>query len=336
MHMDKKQTHKKQLLPVYLVNGADDLKRATVLSRLRDRVAKEGDLSFNYDHLDAEHTDAQSVIAACNTLPFASAVRLVQLDGVEHFGSADRELLISYIAAPNATTVLALSTQGIAKNTRLYKAVAKVGSHTIIDCSPIKRRDLPAAVRSMAVSRGTAITDSAARCLIDLLGEDMVALDSALSKLSLAHRGSDPITDNEVTTSISRTAEVKPWEFVDAFAARNPRKCFYLLERLPSVSPFALLSMCVSRIRELICTQSLLKRGEGGALAKTLGMPAWRVKNHRMWARGFHAWELRAALCSARDAERSMKSGGNPDQVFRQWFLGVVVRVDKDSASRPR
>lgn len=125
---------------------------------------------------------------------------------------------------------------------------------------------------------------------------------------------------------VSRTVEVKPWEFVDAFAARNIRKCMLCLTQMESSSPHALLAMCTTRLRELICAKSLADRSMLQALPATLGLPDWRVKNHALWARNFSAEELREALISAMDAERRMKSGENEDGVFIEWVLQSIKR----------
>lgn len=315
---------KQPLLPAYLITGTDELKRQTVLSRLRKRIAEEGDISFNADTFNGEVVEGEQIVYACNTLPFASPVRLVQVDAADRLKKDDQERLIAYLEAPCETTVLCLVASGLAKNTRLYKAVAKVGKQAIIDCTPPKLRELPAQVRAMATSHGAVITDSAANLLVDLVGDNTVALDAELKKLSLAHRGSDPINDSEVAAMVSRTSEAKPWEFVDAFSARNMTKCLVLRTRMESSTPFALLAMCVTRLRELVAAKSLAQRGQAGSLAAYLHVPDWRVKNHGMWARGFTDAELRSALQTARDTERAMKSGANAEEAFERWYLDVI------------
>ncbi|WP_080797319.1 DNA polymerase III subunit delta [Arabiibacter massiliensis] len=313
------------LLPVYLVSGEDALKRDAVAKRLRARLSKMGDLSFNADEFNGETALGADIVAACNTVPFASPVRLVEVRGADKLKKADAEALVAYLSSPNETTVLALVAEKLAKNTRLYKAVAAHGKTAVIDCTPPKRYELPRMVRSMAVGHGVTLTEGAAAKLVDLVGEDTVHLDSELKKIALAHRGTDAVNEHEIVAMVSRTAEVKPWEFVDAFAARDARKCLLYLGRMDSVSPHALIAMCTSRLRELVCARSLAERGNPRGVAAALKMPDWRCKNHAAWARGFTAAELRGAIVSARDAERAMKSGADPRATFVDWMLAVVV-----------
>ena len=322
-------TSKKQpsLLPAYLIVGEDELKRETVIKRLRERLGKMGDLSFNSETFSGLTCTGEQVVAAANTLPFASEVRLVQVHDVDKMRKADTELLVSYLKAPCQTTVLALLGVKLAKNTRLYKAVEAVGKTAIIDCAPFARRDLAGAVRSMAVGHGIALTQGAAAALIDLVGANTVALDGELKKLSLSHRGTDPVNENEVLALVARTAEVKPWDFVDAFSRRNAARCIYLMNRLGGTSPFALLSMCTTRIRELITVKALTARGEQGRIASVLKMPDWRLKNHRAFAQMFTMGELVEALRLARDAEQAMKSGADQSQEFVVWMLRVCKKA---------
>lgn len=321
-----KEAKKTPLLPVYLVAGEDELKRETVVKRLHARLETMGDLSFNSDYFQGEQASGEQIVSACNTLPFASEVRLVQVNNVEKLKKADMELLVSYLSSPNPSTVCMLIANKLAKNTRLYKAVLAISKTALIDCAPFGRKDLNAAVRSMAVGQGISFTQGAASALIDLVGTNTVALDSEIKKIALAHRGSDPVNESEVLSMVSRVAEVKPWEFVDAFSGRSVARCMYLLHRMDSVSSYALLAMCVMRIRELITVKALVLRNQTSSIASVLKMPDWRLKNHQMWARGFSQEELIQALVSARDTEQAMKTGTNPDEAFVMWVAQTLKR----------
>ena len=327
--MNGMATQKKQeapLLPVYLIVGEDALKRDTVMKRLRARLSSMGDLSFNADEFDGETAQGGDIVTACNTVPFASPVRLVEVRAADKLKKADAEQLVSYLGSPNGSTVLALVAEKLAKNTRLYKAVAACGKTAVIDCAPLKRYELPRTVRSMAVTHGVTLTEGAAVKLVDLVGEDTVHLDSELKKIALAHRGTDAVNEHEIVAMVSRTAEVKPWEFVDAFSARDARKCLLYLGRMASVSPFSLLARCTTRLRELVCARAFIARGNPKAVAGALKLPDWKCRNHLGWARGFTDEELRSAIVAARDVERAMKSGSDPNDAFLDWVLSVTVR----------
>lgn len=312
------------LLSAYLVVGTDELRRRHVIERMHKRMAALGDLDMNFDRFKGEEATGDQIVTACNTLPFASEARLVEVIDVDKLRKADSEQIVTYLQDPCATTVLLLVADKLAAGTRLRKAVQALGAKSVIECEPPKANKLAQITRQMAVTHGATITPGAASALVDLLGRNTVAIDSALKKLALAHRGNDPISEYEVMTSVFRTAEVKPWEFIDAFASRNLPTCFSLRTKMPDVSPHALIGMCTTRIRELLTVKALERRGEAAHLAKVLKLPEWRVRNHRKQARSFTSRELIEALRRSRDTEQAMKSGADPETAFMKFVVETL------------
>ncbi len=313
------------MLPVYLIVGDDKLKRDHVLSRLHSRMERICDFSFNYDEFDGQTSCGEDIISACNTIPFSSEKRLVYVYHAEKLDKADTDLLIDYLSSPSTTTVLALQAEKLAKNTRFYKAIIKISKTAIIECNSPKNSELVRIVRSLGPTHGVTLTDGAIQKLIELIGENTVRIDSEIQKISLSHKGTQAVNEKEVESLVARTSQIKPWEFVDAFSARDLQKCLNYLQLMESSSPYLLLPMCVNRIRELLCAQSLRRRGNIGQLASTLGLPDWRVKRHDSWAQRFTRAELINALLTSRDAEQSMKSGSDPDSMFLDWVIATLV-----------
>lgn len=73
------------------------------------------------------------------------------------------EPLVEYLASPSPTTVCLVIADSLAKNTRLYKAIAKIDKKAVIDCFGTKRWELPRRVQQMATQHGKSITTAAAR-----------------------------------------------------------------------------------------------------------------------------------------------------------------------------
>lgn len=311
-------------LPIYLIVGADELKREFVFGRLNERMAKLGDLDFNKDVFQGGALGVDDLIGACNTLPFMSEKRLVVVHDADKMKKPVQEALISYLDAPNDTTVICLVAEKLAKNTRLYKVIAKVDKKAVIECAPQSARELPGQVQKFAASKGVTITRPAAEELIALVGESTVHLDGELAKMAIALGKGAVIDVAEVQAYVARVAEPKPWHLSDALAARDARACATLLARMSAQSPFGLLTMCVNRIRDLLVAKDL--RGQGSsALASALGKPDWQVRNLPRWADGFSERELEAALISAAACDQAMKSGADRDAAFERWVLGVCT-----------
>ncbi len=315
----------KALLAAYLVVGDDALKKEAVIKRMRIRLEKLGDLSFNSDAFDGESASGEEIVSACTTIPFASEKRLVMVSNAEKLKKSDADEVIAYLKEPLDSTVLLLIATKLARNTRLYKAVASLGSTAIIDCARPKRNEMSGLVKSMAQKHQLTLTEGAARALVELLGEDTVRLDGELAKLALSQDAGAVIEESQIRSVVFREAEAKPWDLTDALGARDVKKAISVLSRMPSASPYSLLGTCVSRIRELICVKAVSSRSGGAqALAGELGQPEWRVRNLSTWARNYSEPELERALEDALFCEKNMKSGTDPDAAFRTWLLSVL------------
>lgn len=324
LHMAENQN--RPLAAAYLLVGEDALKRATIMERLRKRVSDEGDLAFNSDSFKGSEAEGEAIVSACNTLPFMSAVRLVEVTEADKLPKDAVDLLIAYLKAPSDFCVLALDAEKLAKNTRLYKAVAALGGESVIDCAPPAARDMKSWVRNAAVSHGVTFSDKAAQKLIELVGTDTVKLDGEIRKVSLAHTGRDAVREGEVEALVTRTAEAKPWSFYDAVCERDLAKALAVLGKLDSASPYSLVAGLEGRLRELLCAYALARRGQTNGIAAALKKPDWQVKNHVRWVRGFTGAELREGLCSLAETEQAMKSGADPDAALLDWLLAFVPK----------
>ena len=212
---------KPALLAAYLIVGPDELKRKQALARLKARV--DGPFAaFNLEELVASgDLEPVGVLASLNTLPMGGDRRVVVIENAEKLPKPVSEAIVGYLDNPNPSCTLALVAATLAKTTRLYKAVTKVGPRTVIDCAAKKGRDLPPYVQKLAAAHGVSIAADAARELVARVGESTTMLDTQVATLAALLGGSGTITAPFVESNVARVAEVKPWEFLDRLCARD-------------------------------------------------------------------------------------------------------------------
>ena len=320
-----------KLLPAYLLVGPDEVKRDAAIDRLVSRLEASGMATFNLDDRDmTKPQEPDEVIASLCTFPMGSDFRLVILRSCDHLVKAMSEALVSYLAAPSPDTVCLIVADALARNTRLYKAVAKIDAKAVIDCSAKKRWELPAYVQGMASRHGVSISSAAAEELVARAGESTRMLDTQLKKLA-AMTGSSSIELADVERYVVRTAEIKPWDFLDAVSARDVARALELYRLLPPKSEVRLLSLLLTRVRELIVAKALDERGQARELASTLGVKDWQVKNHVRWSRLFSMDELVDALRSAVETECALKGSRDSEIAFTTWFVSIAQRSSRVS-----
>ncbi|QOY61452.1 DNA polymerase III subunit delta [Thermophilibacter immobilis] len=303
------------LLPAYLAVGPDELKRRQVAARLRARV-DEAFSAFDIEELTASaNLDPDAVVSSLNTLPMGGSLRVVVIEGAERLPKAVSEALVAYLADPNPRCTLALLATTLAKTTRLYKAVAKMGPKAVISCAAKRGRDLPPYVQKLACSHGVSIDADAARELVARAGESTTMLDTQIRSLAALLGGSGAITRAFVEEHVARVAEVKPWEFLDRVSERDVGHSLALYHLLDG-SALGLLSLVTTRLTELVCARSLAARGQPNLLAGELKKADWQVRNHVRWTRGFSDGELEGLLGACADAERALKSGADSNAVM--------------------
>ncbi|WP_291288374.1 DNA polymerase III subunit delta [Enorma sp.] len=319
------------LLPAYLLVGPDEVKRDAAIDRLVSRLEASGMATFNLDDRDmTKPQEPDEIIASLCTFPMGSDFRLVILRSCDHLVKAMSDALVSYLAAPSPDTVCLIVADALARNTRLYKAVAKIDAKAVIDCSAKKRWELPAYVQGMASRHGVSISSAAAEELVARAGESTRMLDTQLKKLA-AMTGSSSIELADVERYVVRTAEIKPWGFLDAVSARDVARAFELYRLLPPKSEVRLLSLLLTRVRELIVAKALDERGHARELASTLGVKDWQVKNHVRWSRLFSMDELVDALRSAVETECALKGSRDSEIAFTTWFVSIAQRSSRVS-----
>lgn len=312
------------LLPAYLIVGADELKRDAAVRRLRSHVPADM-ADFNLDELDgASLEEPGQLISSAQTMPFCADFRLVIVNGAGELAKPVSEAVVSYLADPNPQCVLCLVAEKLAKNTRLYKAIAKVGPHSVIDCAPLKRWELPPYVVKLAQKRGLSMDNAAAQELVERVGESTVALDNQIATLAQLVGDAGRITLADVEANVAQIAEVSPWAFADAVCERNAPRAMEMLNLMKAPSLVFLHSVLVGRLRELICAKSLDARGAASGLARELGRQSWQVKNHVRWSRAFGEEELVELLGQAAVCERALKGSQDSEAAFARFVLAMA------------
>ena len=313
---------KQELLRGYLIVGTDELKRKAALTRLKARL-DPGLEAFNLDERTASaELEAGELLASLYTAAIGP-LRLVIVHAADKLPKEVSEALIGYLEKPNPSCTLVLVADKLAKNTRLYKAIAAIGKQTVVDCAPIEARDLPSHVSKLAKAHGIAIDAQASAELIARVGDTTTMLDTQIAVLAQLCRDAGVIRKSDIEQHVARIAEVKPWPFLDALSARSTRDAVVQYRLLGDGQAVRILALAVGRIRELICARSLDGRGTPGLLASELGKQDWQVRNHLRWARAFKDGELEAALHACADADAALKRGENPDTVM----LGFIFKV---------
>lgn len=320
---------REDLKPVYLIISDQPMLIDQAVRLLRERVSETANLDFDIGNFDGENANSDDIIAAANTLPFMGEHRLVLLRNVDKMSKDDIDALTEYAADPSPTTVLGMTAQKMAKNTRLYKAVDKLGG--VLERTLPKGKELVSVVRGLFGDRGRTLDYEGAELLLQHVGKDLQRMTVERDKL-IAYAGErTALTRADVEEVVAATAETSVFEFIDALGDRDCVRALTLLDGLLREGGSTVLSvhyMALRQIRDLITASSLRERGQSSVddLARTLGRPDWQVKRLPRQAGNFLAGELVELLGAAAQAEQEMKTSREDRLALERWVVKVCGR----------
>jgi DNA polymerase-3 subunit delta len=295
------------------------------LDRLRARVGEVADLDFNLETFEGESASAEVIVAACNTLPFASDHRLVIVNNVDRLPKEGAETLVAYASDPSPTCVLALVAPKLARNTRLYKAVDRLGG--VVQRKAPKGGEFVRGVVGLASDRGKRMSTETAQTLVSASGEDLRRVSAELDKLVAFVGDREEIGRADVEQVVANAAKAKSWEFGEALADRDCRRALSLASSIlgEGESVFALHATALRTVRDLLAARALIDRGDTStdALARTLGKQEWQVRKLPRQARAFDSRELVDLLRDAAAGEAEMKTSRDARLVLERWIVRV-------------
>jgi DNA polymerase III subunit delta len=291
------------LLPVYLLTGSDRPKRSVALKRLRARFGSD-----SVELLSAHSAPGADVVAAANALGLFgdSGGRAVVVESVEAWRKADVDALRAYLDDPTPDTVLVLVADDLRKDTPLEKLAAGKGE--------VLRYDIPRGgklvswVSAQFKEAGVRADGDAARALVEIVGEDPVAIASEVDKLA-AWADGDPVGRREVEQLAAPGREAATWAVTDAWGARDLAAVLEACElALEKRDPFLIAVNLASHVGRVRAAQALAEEGlavrEIASRLRIKDFPARKALQH---AERYSRAELDAALVRLADLDAAIK-----------------------------
>jgi DNA polymerase III subunit delta len=292
------------LLPVYLLIGSDRPKHLRALRRLRARFGPEA-----VEQLSAESASGQEAVAACNALGLFGGHgggRLVIVEGVERWRKADLDAVAEYLRNPVDGAVLALFALGPLRGSTLSAVVEKHGQ--VLDYNVPKANNLHRWVAGEFKRLGVNADPDAARALVELVGDDTVALASEIEKLG-AWAGGEAVGRQEVEQLAAPGREAAAWALTDAWGARDLPTLLEACElALEKREPFVLAVGLASHVGRVRAAQAMAEEGLGARdIATRLKIKEFPARKALQHAERYSRAELDAALVRLAELDAAIK-----------------------------
>ena len=297
---------------VLLIHGDHQLLVEEELQDILEEISKNVDLEFNLDVFRAGEDKLEDALRAAETMPFASGWRYVVIKEAQRLSAAEVKRLSGFMEDPPESSALILTAVGLKEGSPLLKAVRKGGRERKVQ---ITRGEIPVWIRKRFQSRGLKVDGRAVSYLREALGEDLMAIEGAVEKVSLFHEGGGRVELDEVVSLVSPTAEASIFEFVDRVAVGDVDQALKMMRRLlkQGERPGAVLSFLARHLRQLLAYHALReeRRSEAEIVAYLdLKGREWLLsKRLRPQGARFDEERLNAAISLLVELEMGIRSG---------------------------
>lgn len=269
--------------PVYAVYGDDPyLRREAIEVIVKTALGDDPDATA-VTRLAGEHAELADVLDELRTLPFLSKRRLVVVENADPFITAHRAELEAYVERPSATGTLVLVPKTWPGNTRLAKAVAKVGEP--VECKAPREADLPEwLIRLAKDHENVALEPDAARLLVELVGPEVGLLAGEVGKLATYVGKSAKIRRQDVARMVGAGRVETIWRVLDAATTGKAAAALDDLDRLLTSGehPVGLLAAMSASLRKLHHAGMLrAARRDLGEACREAGIPPFAAEQTR-------------------------------------------------------
>ncbi len=223
----------------YLLISSDYFLHTEAVSLIKNLVP-EGERDFNFHSFDLLSSDSdklpfEQVLDVVKTASFFGGRKFVVVENIQKLLKKDLQKLEDYLLDPSAGAVMILLNADALKKD--MKDRLKGVKQVVLD---IREKDMSAWLQERARLKGFDISDSAASCLLGLVGPDLGMLSSELEKLMLI--GSLKIEKKDIVEVVEGKRTYSAFALIDAIKARDIEKTFKIYGVLKETEePYSLL-----------------------------------------------------------------------------------------------
>jgi len=325
---------KKQLLPVYLLQGEEDFLLEKGSGEILDAAVPAEHRDFNLEVVDCADVDARDLMARASSMPMMGDRRAVVARNVDRLSARDLELLQSYVEHPAESTVLIL----IARKADLRKKPF-AGLHSrgaAFDFAPMSEELLPGWIADRVQARGGTIDEEGADLLAAYVGSSLREIDNEIEKLLTFVGKGKQVTAQHVADLVGFSREFTIFELQNAIGQGNLPRALKIMEhmlrdRYPVVLLMSMLTIYFANIWKLHHYLRLSSSPNRGELMSKLRFSPRVLQSYMDAARRYSSERVEHAFCLLAEADLQTKSTTLAED--RDVLFGMLVQIMQEPQS---
>ncbi len=339
-----------QIYPVYLLYGPEDYLIEEEIEGILDHTLSQKERGFNFHHFNGEEHSAREIVQTAQTLPMFSKYRFVLISEADRMNEENVEQLMEYIERPSLSTCLVLYGQTIGPWKRYRKEIEKVGKVT--EYPRLRSRALVSWSKNKMREKGKMLSDEAAECLVEIVGDHLYDLDSALEKVFLSVGERQTVEGSDIEEIASEVKVSTVFDLTDAIGHQSLEKALGILEKamesravlfrkeeeskVSDPVPVLLSMMAKQYWSMLMIKQMGSHREDIGELARELGTSPWNIRKLVDQGKNFSEASLREGILKCHQADLAIKRSRGPKDLLMEKLVIDLCRPAHLSSFRSK
>jgi DNA polymerase-3 subunit delta len=310
---------------IYFFIGQEQFLCEEIINELRKQILDPSFKDLNYEYMEEKNISTQSIISACETLPFMDKWRLVIVKNFDFLqggnskeNEGEIEKIIKYIKNISPNTCLVFwQTENVDKRKKLFKAIKQEGK--LIEFEKLKPFEYEKWLESKISKKGKNIKKTVLRSFMENSNylsknspKTLRDINNEINKIVDYIGDRIEITQDEIGNILSRSLENDIFKMVDAIGKRDKKTAIILLNDMlrNGENGIKILTMITRQFRILIQCRELKNKGYSPDLiAKKLSLAPFIVKKGLAQCQHFKGRTLKEALNTTSQIDLKMKTG---------------------------
>jgi len=329
------------LYPVYLFYGPEDFLMVEEIKRLLEKTLSPKERGLNLHTFNAVEHSAQEIAQTAQTLPMFSRYRFVLVKEADQLEEDKVKILLRYIENPSPSTCLVLQGQTLGPWRGYQAQIERVGK--VVEYSRLRGKSLASWLRNKTVEKGKTLSEAAVDYLVEVVGDNLFHLESALEKASLMVGEKRTVELSDIEGMVADIKLSTVFDLTDAISRQDVEKALGVLEKVMGSKALffkkdeeaskvsdpipPLLSMMARQYR-LIWRAKVLRNRQApiGEIVKELRMSQWMVKNLIDQSKNFSESSLREGILKCHRTDLAVKRGHGPKELLMEKLVIDLCR----------
>ncbi|HSA59455.1 MAG TPA: DNA polymerase III subunit delta [bacterium] len=301
---------------IFALVGEEALLLRRALDKLLAERVDPAAKDFNFDVLEGPEVETRKLADLAGLLPVMAARRVILVRNAHALRKGEMEGLTELLPKIPETTDVILSADKADMRTSFWQKVGKAGK--LREFKPLDAREAPQWVAEEAREAEYSIDFQASQWLVQAVGNDLSALQSALEKIYLLKGQDKKIVLADVEACVTAVSWRSIFDLTDAVAARNLERALRLFRKMETSgeSPIALLALLARHFRIL----SKVKEGDAG------GVPPFFLREYQRQAAVFDVSGLERRREKIFQADWALKSSPIDNNLLFERLLMELCR----------